>query len=388
MAGSRKTGVLAESYKTWTESGKKVKALALTHVARENLVNRGVEQDDSCTLNKFLGVNVDGSLDMKGGIKTYDNLIVDEDSMISRQFWRLLAKKVARNRSLIHAAGDIDQCVPPADKIKLNIYKTQFLKELLGKSGKLLKKEYHIEIDPITKQEKTTGRCDKEIRKLIHYIKTDKYHRLPQYLFTPEYDWFWVNHMTAVDDLMICSSRKKVKSISVDILNKRKNGDLKIKVGCRVICNDNCKQYEIYNGQRYVVKQLLKDKQMKVQKWEPDPSKRRPNVNEIKTVPMKHFTLANAETNYKYQGLTLWEKYTIFQPLQMSMQDMITSLTRARKLTQIRMTNKVQCRNRSAGHATKPLFYNEFEKKYFEVVEIKPVQLYNLYLLNENNGER
>ena len=254
MAGSRKTGVLADSYKTWTlEQQKNVKALALTHVARENLVNRGIEQEDSCTLNKFLGVNVDGSLDTKGGIKVYDNLIVDEDSMISRKFWRLLYKKVKRNKSLIHAAGDVDQCVPPGDRIKTNIYKTQFLKELLGEGGKLLKKEYHIEIDPVTKQEKTTGRCDAEIRKLIHYIKTDKYHRLPQYLFTPEYDWLWVNHMTAVDDLMICSTRKKVKSISVDILNKRKNGDLRIKEGCRVICNDNCKEYEIYNGQRYVV---------------------------------------------------------------------------------------------------------------------------------------
>jgi hypothetical protein len=178
---------------------------------------------------------------------------------------------------------------------------------------------------------------------------------------------------------MICKTNKKV-----DYLNNKVNPI--IKKGVKVIINEiNDKKLDVYNGERYVVNEVDEDNNKAyIKEWIADPTKRYkqdPKTIKKRVVPLDYLKVANSATPYKYQGLTLYEPYIIFEPHLMNLQEFIVSLTRGKKLSQIRITNKYQLQNK--------LFKNVFESKHTAEIEINQrVKLFNLYIIKENTPNK
>ena len=366
FGGTRKTGVLYDYYNKHKTNGMKCKVIANTNVAVRNLVDRGVDNDDVMTIANFVGWT--GSAYTRQTSNNFDLLSIDEYSMIDLNNWLRINKKLKISNAKLHAFGDKWQCCAVEGEIKYDITKTQFLKELLGKNGLLLHKTYKStnNIEP---------RCDKYIRSIVLRMIDDPEHRLPVELFTSKYEWLWERHPTAISDTMVCKTNKMV-----DKLNNKLND--KIKIGCKVIINEiNDKKLNVYNGERYVVKNIEGNK-VYLEQWIADPTKRyRMKNKEKRIVPMHYLKLSNSATCYKYQGLTLYEPYIIFEPHLMNLQEFIVALTRAKKLSQIRITNKYQLQNKC--------FENVFESDRIAEINIESnLKKYNLYIIKERTSKR
>ena len=371
-AGSRKTGLLVDYANKWVDNKKQVKAVACTNVARQNMKERGVKTEKVETIASLLGWT-GGDYTRQTG-NNFDLLSVDEWSMISDDTWYKIAVKLQQAEAKIHAAGDYLQCVPVEGEVKYNIIKTQFLKELLGEDGVLLEKKYETEYDE--NGNKYEPRCDEKIMAIVDYLvdEKNKENRLPDILFMPKYKTLWVDGKTAVADSMITQRVAKAEELN-DKVNK--SG---IIVDSRVICNKNDKKLDVWNGERYIIMEVLKNS-YKVYKWEPNPKKRhKPSENDIKEIPQGYVSLANAETTYKHQGLTLYEDYIIFQPHLMNMQEFITALTRGKKLKQIKIANKSKLENKQ--------FIDMYAIDYHVEKKVKKrLKPFNLYLIVEHLNE-
>ena len=366
FAGSNKTGTLIDYYKKWKNNEKKCKVITFTNVAAQNLISRGVDMNDTSTIANFLGWN--GKAYTRKTAKNFDLLSIDEFSMIDVEMWQRIYKKIKIAKAYFHGFGDNFQCCPVEGQIKYNLLETQFLKQLLGKNGLLLLKTTQTKagVEP---------RCDKYIETIITRMIDDPQHRLPVEIFQPKYEWIWDRHPTAISDTMICKTNKMV-----DKLNKKLNDS--IKVGCKVIINEiNDKKLNVYNSERYIVKDIQAHKAY-LEEWIADPTIRyRIKNKEKRVVPLHYLKLANACTAYKYQSLTLYEPYIIFEPHLMNLQEFIVSISRARKLSQIRITNKYQLQNKS--------FENVFKSHRIAQIEIKPrLKTINLYIIHENRSTR
>ena len=384
-AGSNKTGVCKNNTDIWKNNNLEYKAVTFTNVASQNLIDRGIPTANVSTLHKLLGLGKNSDTSKKPKKTTsnkLDRIAVDEYSMLGENLYiRLYEKiqKISNKRDpIIHFYGDFDQCGSVDDLVKRKITETQYIKQILGENGLILQKQYENMIDPNTGNI-IEPRCDDEILKLVEYVKT--YRNIPRYLFNKEYDWLWVDRDTAVAETMICKTRKKKDCVSVGILNNRLYDE--IVVECRVICNKNDSNLDVYNGERYVVKNVLDDgKLLEVYSWEPNPKKRK-KIPEIKKVPASYFTLGHAETTYKYQGLTLYTEFIIFQPHLMSMQEFITAITRAKKLSQIRLTNRYQLLQWTSS--SKPQFKDIYKQSFHRIKTLQPASNFHLYALIYKN---
>ena len=365
FAGSNKTGELVKYYTKYKNNGSTCKCIAFTNCAVQNLINRGVLKDDCLTTANFLGWTGKGYT--RDTSNTFDLLSIDEYSMNDVSKWLRIYKKVKYSGCVIHAFGDKNQCCAVEGQIKYDITKTQFLRQLLGNNGLLLEK-HCIGADGVE------PRCDKYITTIVTRMLDDPEHRLPGELFYPKYEWLWERHPTAIGDTMICKTNKMV-----DKLNNKLND--KIKIGCKVIINEiNDKKLNVWNGERYIVKRLIGDK-VELEEWIADPTIRYKTLKKRVIVPFNYIKLANAATAYKYQGLTLYEPYIIFEPHCMNLQEFIVSLTRAKKLSQIRITNKYQLQNKSFPNVFKQRDTAEIEV----ITRLKPI---DLYLLREQTTNR
>ena len=364
MGGSCKTGELVKNQKIWLKNELHARAIAYTNVAKENLIHRGLSSQNVSTIHSLLGFD-DTFEQTRQMFKSTQALSIDEHSMITTDLWLRIQSFLNVTNAYVHTFGDLFQCPPVSKdsifKYRYNVYKTQFLKEFLGKNGKLLFKKY----------DNQTGRCDKAIRKIVKYVK--KYKRLPSYLFTSEYDWLWDTSQRDKIDTIICQRRNTVTRE-----NERLNAD-GIKIGSRIIHNKNNKMFGVFNGERYTVKKIFKQDRIKYItgiKWDPDPTKRNRHTNE-KTMKYCDVTLANAETTYKYQAMTLYEDVLILEIHRMSLQEFLTTITRPKELKQIRFVGKKS--------AKKHYFYDVYKNQKKIEIKLKQASMFNLYLIKENN---
>ena len=371
FAGSNKTGVLVNYYKKWKDNGSKCKVVAHTNVAVQHLIERGVCKKDCSTIANFLGWN--GTSYKNNTIKNFDLLSIDEYSMTDVNNWIRIKRKCKQAGAKIHAFGDKWQCCAVEGEIKYDITQTQFLKELLGANGQLLIKTNEIMIDNNGKQ--IEPRCDDEIVSIVNGMINDEEHRLSGMLFYPSFAWIWERHPTAISNTMICKTNKMV-----DKLNNRLNDG--IRVGCRIMINEkNDKKLDVYNCERYIVKKIDENDDLHLEEWIADPVIRHKTKKKHRIVPKSYARLSNASTCYKWQGNTLYESYIIFEPHLMNLQEFITAITRARKLSQIRITNKYQLQNK--------MFENVFAKnKLCEIIPKKRLKKYHLYLIVEKTTNR
>ena len=369
IAGSNKTNILVSNYKKRKEKDK-CKVIAHTNVAVHNLIDRGISRDDCITNANFLGWN-GYKYNYNTHIK-FDILFIDEYSMTDVESWIRINKKVKHQKAKIQAFGDKYQCCAVDGRVKYDITKTQFLKELLGEDGLLLIKKPETMIDD--KGKEIEPRCDRTIYNIINTMIEDPEHRIPGMLFYPSYEWIWERHPTAISNTMICKT-----NMYVDKLNKRLNNE--IREGCRVIINVNDKKLDVYNCERYVVKKV-EGNMLYLEEWIPNPEIRYKTKKKHRTIPKTYVSFGNASTCYKYQGNTLYESYIIFEPHLMNLQEFITALTRAKKITQIRICNKYQIQNKS--------FDNVFDNNETYTIDIKPklkkIQIYLLYEKETNRG--
>ena len=365
MAGSNKTGVLVGYYAKFKNMGKRCKAIAYTNCAVQNLISRGILKDDALTVANFLGWT--GKAYTRDSINNFDVLSVDEYSMNDVERWLKIYNTVKSAGAIFHGFGDKNQCCAIEGQIKYDITTTQFLKELLGSDGLLLEK-YCKDMRGVE------PRCDKHIQTIITRMLDDPEHRICGELFYPKYEWIWERHPTAISDTMICKTNKMV-----DKLNSKLNDT--IKTGCKVIIHEiNDKKLNVYNGERYIVKNVVGSHAF-LEEWIADPTKRYKSNKKTATIPLHYLKLANACTAYKYQGLTLYEPYIIFEPHLMNLQEFIVALTRAKKLSQVRLTNKYQLQNKC--------FDNVFTSKNLAKLEIVPrLKEIKLYLLRETTSNR
>ena len=374
-AGSYKTGVLIKYYKIYKAMGLTIKVIAFTNVARENLIKRGVDPSDAFTVCSFLGMTRTELV--RATSNRVDKILVDEYSMIGRKLYIQLLKKIKNIVSdcfNIHFYGDYDQCGSVEDEVKHKIIETQFLKEILGSDGLVLNKKYEPMYD--SDGNLIQPRCDDKIISIYKHLK--KYKRLPQNLFRDKK--LWVDYKTVKSNLMICKNRNnKKQKITVSILNNRLYDT--ITSGCIVICNENDKTLNVWNGQRFVVQKII-NKTVHCTKWQPNPTEKKPS--DIFEIPIKYLTVAHAETVYKYQGLTLYEKYIIFQMHQMSLQEVITAITRAQKFDQLRFTNRYSLAQWFNDIKPK-YFYDIYDKKYHDILDLKQSSQYTLYMLVYGN---
>ena len=372
--GVNKTGDLVGYHNNWLDKGKKAKAVSLTNVAKVNLINRGIDPSRVSTLALLLGQNQSNFI--KETSNDFDLLSIDEFSMISDKMWHKIKIKQQKSKCKLHIFGDVYQCSAVEGKVKYDVRKTQFLRELLGPDGLILEKKYKKIIDPVTKLP-IEGRCDEKIRAVVNAIMRDPQHRFPTLLLTPQYNWLWTDSKTAKCHTMICKYRNKPNK-TVAKLNARLNTH--IKSGCRVICNENSKKLDIWNGERYIVQQIRDKQWVDCYKWEANPADRN-KKREYKCIPLKYLTLANAETVQKYQGMTLYEDVIIFEPHRMQMEDFLTAITRARKLSQIKITNKAQLQNKC--------FRSVYDIEYFEQMDLQPSLVeFSLYSIIDNKTQR
>ena len=376
-AGSFKTGVLIDNYKKWKNANFECKASAFTNVAKENLIKRGIAKDDGCTLHAMLGLGYNSDF-IKATTNKLDKILVDEYSMLDEELYVCLNRKVNNVKSdnfNIQLYGDYNQCGAVSDKVRHKLHKTQFLKQLLGKDGLVLNKKYEIMYD--SEGNRIEPRCDDEIMKLYRYVK--KHRRLPEYLFfDTNYDFLWIDETIAKHNIMMCKNRTTRRDgISVDVLNKRYRE--KIAIGSVVICNKNNKNLDFWNGERYVVVGMDSSEYYQVRKWEPNPNE--PTPTEIRNIPRGYVTHAHAETIYKHQGLTLYDKYFIFQPHLMALEEFITAITRAKKITQIRLTNKRHLMRWTNWPEDTKGFYSIYDKKYYNIDTLSKSNAYHLYML-------
>ena len=365
MAGSNKTGMLVNNYTAGKNAGLKVRCIAYTNCAVQNLISRGILKDDATTTANFLGWTGKGYT--RKTSSSFDMLQCDEYSMNDVERWLKIYAKVKSSSAIFQAFGDKNQCCAIEGAIKYDITKTQFLKELLGENGLLIEKfcDKSGDYEP---------RCDKYIQTIVTRMLDHPEHRLPGELFYPKYEWIWERHPTAISDTMICKTNKKV-----DKLNAKLNDC--IKPGCKVIIHEiNDKELEVYNGEMYIVKKLI-GSHLELEEWIANPVIRYKTKKRHVKVPKHYVKLANALTAYKYQGKTLYEPYTIFEPHLMNLQEFIVSLTRAKKLSQIRITNKYQLQH-------KP-FVNVFESHNTAEILILPrLKEIKLYILKENTAKK
>ena len=105
FAGSNKTGELVRYHKKWINDKLIAKSVAFTNVARENLIKRGIKQDNASTLHLMLGLTTtDRMIQTSNKI---DRISVDEYSMLSENLYIKLhdkIKKISQKREppLIH----------------------------------------------------------------------------------------------------------------------------------------------------------------------------------------------------------------------------------------------------------------------------------------------
>jgi hypothetical protein len=369
-AGSNKTGIAVDYYRKKKDNKQQCKVLCYTNVALHHIISRGVDTTDGQTVANFLGWT--GTCYTRATPNNFNHLTVDEYSMIDTLQWVKIAKKCQLANSSIHIFGDKYQCCSVEGEVKYDITKTQFIREMLGDSGKFLEK-YSV------RTSQYEPRCDAYINTIVTRMIDDPEHRLPTELFEPRYDWIWERHPTAISDTMICKTNKKV-----DYLNNKVNP--MIKKGVKVIIHEiNDKTLEVYNGERYIVDEIDRTQnKVYISEWCADPTiryKRDTTSIKKRVVTLHYLKVANAGTAYKYQGLTLYEPYIIFEPHLMNLQEFIVSLTRGRKLSQMRITNKYQLQNKC--------FINVFESKHTVELNITPrVKLFNLYIIKENTPNK
>ena len=369
-AGTHKTEILKNNYLKHKQNNEKCRVIAYTNIAVQNLIGRGVSKEDCMTIANFLGWT--GTRYSHRTIKNFDLLSIDEYSMVDVDNWVRINKKVKTAGAIIQAFGDKWQCCAVDGNVKYDITKTQFLRELLGKDGLLLIKQNDSFNDD--NGNKIEPRCDKLIRNIVTRMIDDPEHRLCGELFYDKYDWIWERSPTAISNTMICKTNNMVDKMN----NKLNNG---IKEGCKVMIHEiNDKKLDVYNCERYIVKKM-DGNMLHLEEWIANPELRYKTKKKHRVVPKSYVRLANACTTYKWQGNTIYDTYIIFEPHLMNLQEFITALTRAKKLTQIRITNKYQLQNKS--------FENVFESKNIYECEIKPrLQLYKLYIIIEKPTKR
>ena len=137
-------------------------------------------------------------------------------------------------------------------------------------------------------------------------------------------------------------------------------GGVKFGIGMPVICNENMKNFGMYNSQLFSINNVTKDIVI---------------INNISfsinqfTGKKPTFELGFCITVYKYQGDTIREKYNIYDSSQMCRKELYTALSRTTKFENIHMVNPNKIygyKGRSFTHV-KPYMDKEYKngKIYF-----------------------
>lgn len=280
-------------------TGKDTLVLCFTNKACDNLKKKGLE-------NVF---TFDSYFKEKQEIgKQFKKIQVDEYSMIPTSWIKTLYKlKLHNNELVIQFFGDSSQCRQVCKFGRYFNYVDKYVFRFLC-GFNIIEKPY-IE---------ATARYDKDLYDVTQYLlKTGKLH--PKLKNRPIDDNLETN---------ICVRNVLRQKINERLLNGREWF-----IGLKLVAKENNKPKEIYNSKVYFIKEIIDETMINVEDEE---------GNEIGIVNRRLFDPAYANTCYKYQGDTITDDYNIHQVEYMDMNELYTSLTRAKKLSQLHLkwTNK------------------------------------------------
>ena len=213
------------------------------------------------------------------------------------------------NNIVIQFYGDTDQC-DPVDVRYINYMDKKVFRWMCDYN--LMTKEY-VE---------GCGRYEKKLYDVLQYLK--KYRRLPVSL----------SKLKIRQDLKvnICKTNKIRARVN-------KACGEKYFVGQKVIANKNFKGKGVFNSRFYFIQSIENDKVSLAHELNGKPISGKRGVYYFN---MKDIDPAYCVTCYKYQGDTVGEEYNIHEVGQMSFNELYTSLSRGRSLSQIHFNYTVK----------------------------------------------
>ena len=268
------------------------------------------EKIDLSTLDKFFmkGRN------WKARMSKIKRIQIDEYSMVPMKFWNILYEIKQEFDVIFEIYGDYNQCKSVEKHGRyFNFFKSDFLKNICDFN--LVEKSY---IDGCC-------RYDKQLYNELTYLLKNK--RLSE-------NW---------------KNKNMKKRFKVNIVNNNDDRDKllkglhkEIKIGDRVICEENLYTDEIYRSEFFIIKDIkmvAKSKQYLITNF----------LKEDKLISSKYFKSGRVVTVYKYQGETIkenfnihWENYHIDGKV-MTLNELYTAISRGRKFEEVHLkyTDKI-----------------------------------------------
>lgn len=262
--------------------------------------------------------------------KKYKCIIIDEISTISGNLWSIFDSIKDNINIPIICFGDWFQ-LKPIDNIDY-------------KNHNIIKRLTNNYIANLQWHEKC--RQTKEYNEILNDIRINKtfdenqYEHIKDKNELPKFNICFHNDIRR--EINEYLNMKEKHGYEIDIENRQFNDcfdyfKVKLAVGVPIMSLENNKKLNIFNGQRYLIKEIIQDKEQQLIITLDDNDNTIINLNQYK----KYFTLCYAMTNHKVQGLTINEPYCIHECRheRSDIRWKYTALSRAKNQQQIKLCN-------------------------------------------------